>query len=265
MSENVIIPTILSSAVLSSIITALFSFYAVKKGVFTEHITKERKVWRDELRIIAGKIADCRNVTAFKQQIERLKVRINPYGQTTSKICHDSFIWDFIDRFETERKVPKNKFSLEDKKSELISLISCLLKDDWERSKNEITGNKQNAVLIIGCIISILFLVVYYLPFLNNVCWRFILQYCIAAINITFICIVCTDCFKEREYVFSVVGLFVFLFFIIKVPKYSEVITIIKYFSPFVGFLIYYIVKEKEYRNNKEKLKKIVSKITRHP
>ena len=104
MTIEFILTMILSSTVVSSIVVALFSLLSNRKREFIENITKERKEWRDELRKIVEDITKCADVKQFQVQIEKLKVRINPYGQSTSLFFDDSYIWEYIDELKSETK-----------------------------------------------------------------------------------------------------------------------------------------------------------------
>jgi len=77
------IETVLSSAVIASIVTAVFTLLANKRKDYIKNITKERQKWRIELRTIAESINNCYDIDSLKMELERLKVRINPYGQVT--------------------------------------------------------------------------------------------------------------------------------------------------------------------------------------
>ena len=87
-----ILTAILSSTLISSILAAVFSILSNRKKEYIENITKERKEWREKLRKIAKEITKCTDITQLQLAIEKLKVRINPYGQSTSLFFDDSYI-----------------------------------------------------------------------------------------------------------------------------------------------------------------------------
>lgn len=140
------ITIILSSTVISAVITASITFLINKRKDVVENIVKERKTWRDEIREISIDITDSKNLIELKNAINKLKVRINPYGMCKEIVFYDSYIWKEITKLENCNQLSKNE--LERRKIIFIDLISCLLKFDWERSKNEIKGNIQTKLVI---------------------------------------------------------------------------------------------------------------------
>lgn len=147
--ENIAV-VILSSSVVSAIITTFLAFFTNRKKDTLENIVKERKIWRDELKTIANSIAKSKNLEQLKIEISKLKVRINPYGMGTNSIFRDSHIWEQIRQLEKYEKITKD--DLEKNKIIFVNLISCLLKFDWERAKNEIKGNIQTNLVIVSLI-----------------------------------------------------------------------------------------------------------------
>lgn len=146
---------ILSSTVISAIITTIVSVFINKRKDTIENIIKERKNWRDDLRVISLEISKSKNLKELKHIIGKLKVRINPYGFAKEDIFYDTFIWKQINVLENCNKMKKGE--LEKCKNKYINLISCLLKFDWERSKNEIKGSIQTKFVIVSLIICHLF------------------------------------------------------------------------------------------------------------
>jgi len=158
--DSTILKTILGSAVISTSITAFFTHLSNRKENTLSHITDERKVWRNSIKDIAGKIQDCKYHGTGEEDINkylvRLKVNINPYGKgSTNDFEHDAHIWMEIDEIE---KVKKKK-DFEKHKELLIYYVSLMLKEDWERSKNEIKGYSVTileimAFLTINCTLT---------------------------------------------------------------------------------------------------------------
>jgi len=157
MSNTEVIALILSSSVLSAIISNLFSIFSNRRKDRVENITKERKVWRDELRKISSKISKCQNDNDLKQAIDKLKVRINPHGLVIKSDSKDCYIWEQIDKFEThvfKTNSTESNIGIEQYKNIFIGFISCLLKDDWERSKREIKSNTLILFFVLTLIAS---------------------------------------------------------------------------------------------------------------
>lgn len=152
--EN-ILTIVLSSTVISAIITTILNFVTSKRKDTVENIVKERKNWRDELKIISNEIAMSKNLSQLKIAVSKLKVRINPYGIGKNTIFKDSHIWEEIRKLEKNEKMTKH--DLEKNKIVFVDLISCLLKYDWERSKNEIKGNIHTKLVIISLVTCYIF------------------------------------------------------------------------------------------------------------
>lgn len=149
-----IITIIFSSTLITAIITAIFNLLMNRKKETIENITKERKVWRDELRRIALSIQKSNDIDELLMAVSELKVRINAYGMVRNSIFEDSHIWQLINSLESLESI-----SIEDLrkiKRKFVNQISCILKYDWERSKAEIKGNVQTRIVIISLIISFL-------------------------------------------------------------------------------------------------------------
>lgn len=127
---------ILTSTVIASIISTIFSFLNSRKNNSLQYITGERKEWRKEIREIAIQISNS-NPSNIQTELTRLKVRLNPMGDFWSDdFTEDSHIWQLIREFEN----PEEESCFEDNKLLLIDYLSILLKGDWERSKAEVRG-----------------------------------------------------------------------------------------------------------------------------
>lgn len=124
---------ILSSTVVPAIITTFLTLFSNKRKDTIENIIKERKIWRDELRLISLDIAKSSNLKELKIAISKLKVRINPYGLARDFVFYDSYIWEQISKLEKSQQIVKGE--LEKVKNTYINLISCLLKFDWGKIK----------------------------------------------------------------------------------------------------------------------------------
>lgn len=154
MDVNNIVTIILSSTLLATIVTSVFNVLTNKRKESIENITKERKTWRDEMRVISLSISKSKNIKELQIAMSELKVRINAYGMAHSSIFADSHIWEQISIVESNQFLSTEEF--DNIKRRLVNLISCLLKYDWERAKAEIKGNMQTRVVIISLIVSFL-------------------------------------------------------------------------------------------------------------
>lgn len=155
---NNYISIILSSVVLSSIITTVFSYYQNEHNNKTEHIAKHRTETDNSqlLRETIPKIYDAKNIKELKKQFSNIKRCLNPYyfidkvpidesnGMcknnkqfTSDDIEHDVLIWDLIYKFENNINGSKNK-KFEEYKVKLALYLSCSLKFDWDRYQQEI-------------------------------------------------------------------------------------------------------------------------------
>ena len=117
---------ILSSSIFAALITHLFSRYNNDKNIVTEHVTKERKIWRDKIRDIAVEVnqsyqeKNSKNLSIIEVQLYTL---LNPYDKNDKKII--SIIKTMQVKQESGALAYFN-----------IS-ISRLLKHDWDRVKKE--------------------------------------------------------------------------------------------------------------------------------
>jgi hypothetical protein len=156
MNEATLLTAVLSSTVISAVISGFVSTLSGRRNDRVENITKERKVWREELRKISSIFFRCQGANGLKYAINKLKVRINPYGVVSKRNSEDWYIWEQIKEveahiFKTDKPEPNNVDSnktepnadIEHYKKVFIGFISCLLKDDWDRSKREIDGSYQ--------------------------------------------------------------------------------------------------------------------------
>lgn len=146
---------ILSSTVISAIITTILTFVTNKRKDTVENIIKERKIWRDELRLISNEIATSKKLKELEVAASKLKVRINAYGIGRNSIFMDSYIWEQIRKLEKNENITNDDFKRT--KVIFVDLISCLLKYDWERAKNEIKGNIHTKITIISFALCYIF------------------------------------------------------------------------------------------------------------
>lgn len=158
---------ILTSAVISTLISSGVIYMNFQKENRLKYITQERKEWRNKLREIAYQLQGA-NVYYTMKLLTELKVRINTKGYEVAKeieeqvskekqigkeereklnggCLEDSHIWYLIFEFEKLRSndCACNSKELISKQEKMIDYISLLLKDDWERSKEEVYEIKK--------------------------------------------------------------------------------------------------------------------------
>lgn len=148
------ISILLGSAVVSTIITTIFNQYNNRKNNTLKYITEERKKWRDTIRLISEKIQACEFSGQDEKNIEKylveLELNINSCGWGNKKdIKEDAYIWDEINQV----KKVDNEGDFKKHKELLIYYISIMLKEDWDRSKNEVNGYSQAFVEILTTIL----------------------------------------------------------------------------------------------------------------
>lgn len=132
----------------SGIISVIISYLMFQKGNQLKYITEERQKWREELRKIAHDLSYADSAEIFGLLTE-LKVRINTYGygkDNDDDFSHDAHIWNIIAEIERlkEEELSDDSPKLKKYRNFLIDYISLLLKDDWERSKQEVDGIKKS-------------------------------------------------------------------------------------------------------------------------
>lgn len=159
--EIEIIGAILGSAVISTLVSSLFSHFINRKNNTLQHITEERKIWREKIRKISE---DLENVKfkdkKINQLLVQLEVNINSYGKVLEDDYEkDSHIWREIE--ELKRIDKKKEFNVH--KELLIYYLSLMLKEDWERSKQEVKGYSRTLkeifiIIFTNCILGIWYL-----------------------------------------------------------------------------------------------------------
>ncbi len=109
--ENSLLTVILSSAVISAIIAALFNWFQHNKKINVENITAERKQWRNELRKCLEKLESASDKQQANMSLVKLKCRINSYGYNDKEnyLC-DGHIWDVIKEIENLPNNSNKKF-----------------------------------------------------------------------------------------------------------------------------------------------------------
>ncbi len=143
---------VLGSVVVSAIISGLIGIYTTSRNNRLEYITKERGVWREEIRKCSEELYGASYQTT-KKVCTRLKSRINAYGKRVSnRYSDDAHIWKIIGKIESEdlemNDLPKLQSALQE-------YLTLLLKWDWERSKREVLGEKSKVIQYFLWIISV--------------------------------------------------------------------------------------------------------------
>lgn len=150
---------VLTSGTISALISGGITYMQFQKENQLKYITQERKEWRNKMRKIASRLQNT-EVEKTSEVLTELKVRINTYGywvkanednennQASEKedkyaIMHDGHIWKLISDMEELCNDEKDEKKLTKCRKQMIDYISLLLKDDWERSKNEVKGIKK--------------------------------------------------------------------------------------------------------------------------
>jgi len=146
--------------VIATVITLLFNWIQSNRKNVLERITDERKQWRIEMRQCSEAFQREHCISKSKDLLTGIKVRINALGIDLAD-CYqdDGHIWRLIDSYE---KLAEND-NLEQArvKDKIVKVISCLLKNDWERSKSEIMMNRYSLLCMVLCVF---FILVFILP-----------------------------------------------------------------------------------------------------
>lgn len=151
---NDILAIVLSSTVLAGIISTVVSYIVNQKNNNLKYITEDRRKWREEIKGIVDELEETKKYKSRKV-IEKLKVRINPYGQIDGNILHDAHIWDKL--YEMENAGSNSRYM--ECKEQLIIYLSLLLKFDWEKSKKEVLVNLSKLGLILTIIIGLAYII----------------------------------------------------------------------------------------------------------
>ncbi len=187
---------VLGSTVIAAIISGVVSYLVLIRKSKLKYITEERQKWREDIREIAENIE--KNTYSIKNDLTKLKVRINAYGRNNknddSCYYNDAHIFKIIKEIEKYDK-ERNYEKISEKKEILIEYLSFLLKYDWERAKAEVKEgifNLGSAVLfVLGLVTSISILV-----FNTN----FNLSKIILIVLYLFLLINVDKCFYDRYY-----------------------------------------------------------------
>lgn len=261
MNIKDIIAIVFSSTLLSTMITVLFNLLSNRRKELIENITKERKEWRDQLRVIAKTIAKSKNKNQLNIAISELKVRINAYGITKDSIFYDSHFWKQINNLESNSTLANKE--LKKVKTYFVNQISCILKYDWERSKAEIKGNTQTKIVIASLATSFILYSIRWFYYYNIGISKIVnyISYCVLYILIvafSSLVIYFADKWKNGFHfkiyiVFSLIGgilLYLFVFISIPSARPFDIIDYIINLSPYATLLFCAELKMLVYRKN---------------
>lgn len=136
--------TLLSSAV----IVAVLQYFQGEKNNKLQYITEERAKWRKEIKELISQIEES-DFGTIGQHLTDLGKNLNGYGYrqdgeyvlTNIDFFQDMHIWREMHMIQVAVE-HQDRNSFEKSKNNLIHYLFLLLKFDWERSKQEIKGEK---------------------------------------------------------------------------------------------------------------------------
>lgn len=140
------IQVVLEASAVATAIGAGISYLTFRNSSKLTYITQERKEWRAEIRKITEELEEC-TYENRKRVLIKLKTRINAYGKFENRSNNegdplkDAHIWDCIQMIATCSKTEYDEL-----REQLVDLLSLLLKDDWERTKQEVIGEPARVV-----------------------------------------------------------------------------------------------------------------------
>lgn len=148
-----LIVTILTSSVIATVLSVVGNVLSNRRKNSLEYITKERSIWRKDIRTIAEEISTSDERT-IHNALTKLQVRINAYDRflNNKHPDGDQFLWMCIRLCENI----KEKDALNVIKKNLLVALSLMLKYDWERSKEEVKGNINVIKIALGSLFQIL-------------------------------------------------------------------------------------------------------------
>ncbi|WP_434122107.1 hypothetical protein [Salinicoccus roseus] len=124
-----IITAIISSSLITSILSSLFTFFTTRYSLIrsqkVKYITEERQKWRQDIKEKIVKFNTAETLEDMKKIKYFIQLSLNPDDEEDRKIikCMERII---------ENKIDKDV-------KELQLRVAILLKHDWERVKKEVT------------------------------------------------------------------------------------------------------------------------------
>lgn len=119
--------TLLGSAVVSAIVTAIVAWRSTERRIQIENITQERAKWREQIRTqsqLVHEAATRRNLRNIAEARLAFTLLVNPFDS------QDQAILICIDRLKETEGLSSNLRQFADR-------VAYLLKHDWERAKAE--------------------------------------------------------------------------------------------------------------------------------
>lgn len=158
MALGAILAPLSAEVVAAGLISAGVTYWATQKKGELGAIVEERRQWREDLRRAGVAIGKARSLFQLREALGELKVRLNPNGLLPeADYFQDSHLWKCIE--EADRLPPGTSGeALEQWKERFVRLIAVQLKYDWERSKDEVRGNKRRNTAIGIYLLAIAFL-----------------------------------------------------------------------------------------------------------
>ena len=164
--------TILTSGVIATVITGIVAIINNNKQAKMAYITGERAKWRKKMKKISSQVYSATEKEKLCEVLAELKLQINGYRQDVwfqtvkeiknksekknvkAKSVHlveDGKIWEAIAKIEST----DDQEQIKKEKTFLLAYIGCLLKYDWERSKNEVITGPHIIICVILAVASV--------------------------------------------------------------------------------------------------------------
>lgn len=138
------INSIFTSSVVAVLCSGIFSLINNRKNNIIGYVIEERREWRKEIKNIADELTMTNGIYEIRSLLNKLKVRINPYGRDKKgDFMHDFHIWELISVMEEN---PYENQS--ENKEKLLMYISLLLKYDYEKTEKIVEGRRRIYIMI---------------------------------------------------------------------------------------------------------------------
>lgn len=159
-----IVGTILTSSVVAVICTGLFSLINNHINGIKKYAVEEKREWRKEIKNIGEELTATNNMYETRKILNKLKVRINPYGRGKKEdYLHDSHIWEIIK--EIEDKPYENQA---ENKEKLLIYLSLLLQYDYQKNEKIVEGRHRIFTIMFFVLFAFGSLFVIYMHFFKQ-------------------------------------------------------------------------------------------------
>lgn len=159
-----IVGTILTSSVVAVICTGLFSLINNHINGIKKYAVEEKREWRKEIKNIGEELTATNNMYETRKILNKLKVRINPYGRGKKEdYLHDSHIWEIIK--EIEDKPYENQA---ENKEKLLIYLSLLLQYDYQKNEKIVEGRHRIFTILFLALFTFGSLFVIYMHFFKQ-------------------------------------------------------------------------------------------------